>query len=204
MTTTDTRAALDAAIDANTAAAIADAGALGAPETWKAAVAAAGALDRAIAAHVEAEVARRLAVAPEVEEAIVAARAAAFDMGMINGSETWQAMEQTRDRADCTGADLRAAIAADKARAVEAAHEGMRRVYADRMLVRDREAMEALAALDEERSSRPTPDEARRLVEDLDTAAFEWGAVARSDLRVQHDAVAAARAALLRALGVEA
>lgn len=62
------------------------------------------ALHRAITAHVEAEVARRLAAAPDVEAAIVDYALAA--QGDFDTSEERDA--------------LRAAIAADKARAVEA------------------------------------------------------------------------------------
>lgn len=134
------------------------------------------AIGRAITAHVEAEVARRLAAAPEVEAAIVDyAHAAQSDF------------DTHAERAD-----LRAAIAADKARAVEA---------------------ESIAAIDEFRRiltaprppgvpcpackvARLTPDEARRLVDAFVRAV--------SPARYDKDTALTARTALLRALGVEA
>lgn len=159
-------------------------------------------LDRAITAHVEAEVARRLAAAPDVEVAIVDYALAA--QGDFDTSEERDA--------------LRAAIAADKARAVEAAIEGTGRAeqFADaichRVGARDSgcggQTVEAgtarlyadaakriddLVARDE---ARPTPDEARRLVDAFVRAV--------SPARYDKDTALTARAALLRALGVEA
>lgn len=132
--THDTAAALEAAIDAH------GANASGAR----------AALHRAITAHVEAEVARRLAVAPDVEAAIGDLRANAHThaVGAL----------AMADVDECHAA-LLAAIAADKARAVEA---------------------ESIAAIDEFRRiltapraagvpcpvckvARPTPDEARSI-----------------------------------------
>ena len=70
MTTNNTRAALDAAIDAWGAAEIYAANGGYERADVEVANAKRANLDRAIAAHVEAEVARRLAAAPEVEEAL--------------------------------------------------------------------------------------------------------------------------------------
>jgi len=181
MTTTDTRAALEAAIDAYATAAIANAGAA-LTDAW--AAIAWAAISSAITAHVAAEVARALACAPGVEEAI-AQIVVCTDLMDNAGSA------RARDA-------LRAAIAADKARAVEA---GISSAFSKLL------------------PGRPTPDEARRLVEahhlDLlsiaDTVASLHGApgpglrghcVAQADkLRL---AAGTARTALLRALGVEA
>ncbi len=167
MTPTDTRAALDAAIlEIEHAASDLDPSAPVTP-AWRRVQRALDAIAPAIAAHVEAEVARRLAAAPEVEVEIDSLRP------YLTGGATLDY--------------LLAAIAADKARAVEAA--------------------------------RPTPDEARRLVEahrlDLlsiaDTVAALHGSIgpglrghcvsAADKLRA---AAGASGTALLRALGVEA
>ena len=67
------------------------------------------AIDRAITAHVEAEVARALEAAPEVEAAI--------------GSVTCRRCDHDDPLGDSVSDALRAAIAADKARAVAAAIE---------------------------------------------------------------------------------
>ncbi len=143
MTTTDTRAALEDAIRYAAGDFIREGDER--------------AIDRAITAHVEAEVARRLAAAPDVEAAI----------GDL--STEFCISSYALD-------PLLAAIAADKARAVEAA--------------------------------RPTPDEARRLVEALRLAAAEVAATGCMHASgPDEDSVRAeivAEAALLRALGVEA
>ena len=134
-TDTDTAAALEAAIDAIACRRCDSDDPIGSTDR--------SALHRAITAHVEAEVARRLAVAPDVEAAIVDYALAA--QGDFDTHEEREA--------------LRAAIAADKARAVEA---------------------ESIAAIDEFRRiltapraagvpcpvckvARPTPDEARSI-----------------------------------------
>lgn len=119
--THDTAAALWSAIDAYGCDA-ASHGALGKDATTRAAI------DRAITAHVEAEVARRLAAAPDVEVAI--------------GSVTCRRCDHDDPLGDSVSDALRAAIAADKARAVE--------------------------------SARPTPDEARRLVEAFEQVCDMW------------------------------
>lgn len=135
-------------------------------------------LDRAITAHVEAEVARRLAAAPEVEAAIGDLRANAHTHAV--GALAMADVEECH-------AALLAAIAADKARAVEAAE--------DAAFIRGRDAVRkypegwGLVA-------RPTPDEARRLVDAFVRAV--------SPARYDKDTALTARAALLRALGVEA
>ena len=129
--THDTAAALWSAIDAYGCDA-ASHGALGKDATTRAAI------DRAIAAHVAAEVARALEAAPEVEAAIV---------------DYAHAVQSDFDAHDERNA-LRAAIAADKARAVEAAE--------DAAFIRGRDAVRhnpdgwGLIA-------RPTPDEARSI-----------------------------------------
>lgn len=196
MRDTDTRAALDAAlIEWGTAVARGS----GSAEARTA-------LDRAIAAHVEAEVARALEAAPEVEAAI--------------GSVTCRRCDHDDPLGDSVSDALRAAIAADKARAVAAAIEGTGRAeqFADaichRVGARDSgcggQTVEAgtarlyadaakriddLVARDE---ARPTPDEARRLLDEYDRATRH------SYVTGGPERLRAARAALLRALGVEA
>ena len=141
-TDTDTAAALEAAIDAIACRRCDSDDPIGSTDR--------SALHRAITAHVEAEVARRLAVAPDVEAAIGDLRANAHThaVGAL----------AMADVDECHAA-LLAAIAADKARAVEA---------------------ESIAAIDEFRRiltapraagvpcpvckvARPTPDEARSI-----------------------------------------
>jgi hypothetical protein len=164
--THDTAAALWSAIDAYGCDA-ASHGALGKDATTRAAI------DRAIAAHVAAEVARALEAAPEVEAAIV---------------DYAHAVQSDFDAHDERNA-LRAAIAADKARAVEAAE--------DAAFIRGRDAVRhnpdgwGLIA-------RPTPDEARRLLDEYDRASRH------SYVTGGPEHLRAARTALLRALGVEA
>ena len=160
MTTTDTRAALDAAVDAlivRRADAIA-----GANDDLPAERAARKAIDRAITAHVAAEVARALAAAPGVEEAI----ALVCHDHSGGGRECDCKIATVYDK-------LRAAIAADRARAVAEA--------------------------------RPTPDEARRLVDAYDSAIrVAERAVTSGAINGDHTTrQVTARAALLRALGVE-
>ena len=196
-TDTDTAAALEAAIDAHKHDIIDHA-----------------ALHRAITAHVEAEVARRLAAAPDVEAAIVR-----YGVQAAGGADV------TSDKAA-----LRAAIAADKARAVEA--EATRREaeifgLRARLAIVAEIADEAIASASEapdcheqvqdyrermrkwrmSKPARPTPDEARRLVEEAIGAGMalachgDWSDEQRAVDRAHADS---ARAALLRALGVEA
>jgi len=121
------------------------------------------ALDHAIAALVTVEVARALEAAPEVEDALDAYANAG--PGRYNIAATRQDAEEVRT----AWQNALAAIAADKARAVKAARDGMYRVCA-----RDRAAMEALAALDEVRADRPTRNEARQLVEAFEQACDMW------------------------------
>ncbi len=204
MTTTDTRAALDAvlaAIDNETH----DGRAVSLSDHAD--------LRRAITAHVEAEVARRLAVAPDVEQWLggIASRA-------LRGCGDNDARADRLAQADA----LRAAIAADKARAVAEATDGAVRAerFADTVCslvgARDHgrggqtvdagtarlyaDAVVRIGAIIARDKARPTPDEARRLVEALETAAFEWG-MRRNNY--ERDVTATARTALLRALGVE-
>jgi len=168
--THDTAAALWSAIDAYGCDA-ASHGALGKDATTRAAI------DRAIAAHVAAEVARALEAAPEVEAAIV---------------DYAHAVQSDFDAHDERNA-LRAAFAADKARAVEAAEDAAE----DAAFIRGRDAVRhnpdgwGLIA-------RPTPDEARRLLDEYDRATRHSYVTGGPEL------LRAARAALLRALGVEA
>ena len=216
-TDTDTAAALEAAIDAIACRRCDHDDPIGSTDR--------SALHRAITAHIEAEVARRLAAAPDVEAAIVDyAHAAQSDFDTHEEREA-----------------LRAAIAADKARAVEA--EATRRdaeIFGlrARLAIVAEIADEAIASASEapdcheqvqdyrermrkwrmSKPARPTPDEARRLIEALhldllataDTVAALHGAVG-TGLR-SHCVAAAdklrltatdARTALLRALGVE-
>ena len=175
-TDTDTAEALEAAIDAIACRRCDHDDPIGSTDR--------AALHRAITAHLEAEVARRLAAAPEVEESI-AQIVVCTDLMDNAGSA------RARD-------NLRAAIAADKARAVEATE--------DAAFIRGRDAVRkcpdgwGLIA-------RPAPDEARRLVDDAMQAA--WGLNRPSgqspDRReAARERATAARTALLRALGVEA
>ena len=194
MTDTDTRAALDAAID-----------------EWirlrglsyltggaQAAQTARGQVDRAITAHVEAEVARRLAVADSV------------DAGPDGLAEVEAEQVASIER-------LRAAIAADRERAVaeatDGAVQGERFAAAICRLVGAREtgaggqtvdactaSLYANAAKRIDRmiardKARPTPDEARRLVDAYGCDAAMHGALG---------ATGDTRTALLRALGVQA
>ena len=178
MTTTDTRAAIDAAIDAlivRRADAIA-----GANDDLPAERAARKAIDRAITAHVAAELARRLACAPGVGEAIFMAVEASKSVGFARGSNE-----------DCS----------DALRALDAALSILRTAIAED---RDRAVVEA----------RPTPDEARRLVDAFGAVVDRIAGFAddppanRDHYNTQMDRLIAdhkaARAALLRALGVEA
>jgi len=196
--THDTAAALWSAIDAYGCDA-ASHGALGKDATTRAAI------DRAITAHVASEVARRLAGAPDVEAAIVDYALAA--QGDFDTSEERDA--------------LRAAIAADKARAVEA--EATRRdaeIFGlrARLAIVAEIAEEAISSASEapdcheqvqdyrermrkwrmSKPARPTPDEARRLLDEYDRATRH------SYVTGGPEHLRAARAALLRALGVEA
>ncbi|MBP6849891.1 MAG: hypothetical protein KA201_39390 [Kofleriaceae bacterium] len=182
-------------------------------------------IDRAITSHVAAEVARALACAPEVEEAIGDVTVAWWDEAIRQcGRKEGFVIDEPDDRTT-SGIALRAAIAADKARAVDCDAIALAADLIGRHLAPTSSvAREAVAKLDailkgERAAGRPTPDEARRLVEahhlDLlsiaDTVASLHGApgpglrghcVAQADkLRL---AAGAARAALLRALGVEA
>ena len=212
MTTThDTAAVLEAAIDAYGNATAREAENAGAR----------AALLAAITAHVEAEVARRLAAAPDVEQQIDLLRRASYTGSMVGMGPG--GVRETIDR-------LRAAIAADKARAVEA--EATRRdaeIFGlrARLAIVTEIAEEAISSASEapdcheqvqdyrermrkwrmSKPARPTPDEARRLVEEAIGAGMalachgDWSDEQRAVDRAHADS---ARAALLRALGVEA
>ena len=191
MTTTDTRAALDAAIlkyggDAATS------------YEFHARPPDDRDLNAAITAHVEAEVTRRLAAAPGVETALAAYGAAVYDLGyVLHRPDRDAVLRPIKDAAEAT---LRAAIAADRERAVEAAEHAA--------FIRCRDAVRAhpdgwgLIA-------RPTPDEARRLVGEFAGAhgamvahlAGMIGPESGEDVAARTES---ARTALLRALGVEA
>ena len=103
MTTTDTRAAIHAAIRDLF---------LGSSTPAVARVT----IDAAITAHVEAEVARRLAAAPGVETALAAYGAAVYELGyVLHRPDRDAVLRPVKDTAEAT---LRAAIAADRERAV--------------------------------------------------------------------------------------
>ncbi len=185
-------------------------------------------IDRAITAHVAAEVARALACADSVDEAIEAFDETSAAYGAAKRGFDLAARERAAAAQVASIDRLRAAITADKAQAVEAAtahmrpmvsreqaahlvarfeesigHELRRRIDGDRKALIDAltggENAPARPTIDP--AIRPTPDEARRLVEALENAAFEWGMRRNNDER---DVTAAARTAILRALGVEA
>jgi hypothetical protein len=173
MTAIDTRAELDAAIDAH------GANVSGARRY----------LNAAIDNHVAAEVARALAAAPGVEEAIGDVTVAWWDEAIRQcGRKEGFVIDEPDDRTT-SGVALRAAIAADKARAVEA---GISSAFAKLL------------------PGRPTPDEARRLVAEFAGAHGAWmahlfgAAEMVSATGDCEERTAAARTALLRALGVEA
>ena len=167
------------------------------------------ALHRAITAHVEAEVARRLAAAPDVEQQIDLLRRASYTGSMVGMGPG--GVRETIDR-------LRAAIAADKARAVaDARRVGFKAGSAERSSVHDaigvspQEAARAAMAHGVPcptcgSEARPTPDEAHRMINELIGATAIIGNGLDDDpgtvvaKRIAKDA----RAALLRALGVEA
>ena len=205
MTTTNTRAALDAAIDKFARAAIDDANALGAPDEFAAAKAAWAAISPAITAHVEAEVTRRLAAAPSVDEAI-----RRYGVQAAGGADTTAAE-----------ASLRAAIAAERERvpvgaplgavvdavlwAVAQCHDGSD-LWAHMKRDPDAFRREVARVLSGKIRNSPTPDEARRLVDAYDTAIrLAERAVTSGTITGDHTMrQVAARTALLRALGVEA
>ena len=142
MTTTDTRAALEAAIDAYATAAIANAGAA-LTDAW--AAIAWAAISSAITAHVAAEVARALACAPEVEEAIGDVTVAWWDEAIRQcGRKEGFVIDEPDDRTT-SGVALRAAIAADKARAVAEVRAAVVGEAADRIV--DAIAAEAARSL---------------------------------------------------------
>ena len=220
MTTTDTRAALDAAIlkyggDAATS------------YEFHARPPDDRDLNAAITAHVEAEVARRLAVAPSVEEAIEAHGDACYERGHVHAGGLPDDSVRSIDR-DAAEATLRAAIAADRERAVaeatDGAVQGERFAAAICRLVGAREtgtggqtvdactaSLYADAAKRIDRmiardKARPTPDEARRMINELigSMAVVGNGLDDSPGVVVAKRIAADARAALLRALGVEA
>jgi hypothetical protein len=208
MTATDTRAALDAAI-------LKYGGDAAESYEFHARPPGDRDLNAAITAHVAAEVARALACAPDVEQWIggIVSRA-------LRGCSDNGARADLMREADA----LRAAIAADKSRAVEAStrytrpavsaesaaqlvarfeestgHEMRRRIDGDRKALID-----ALTG-GEDAPARPTPAEARRLVEVFRASVAAHAQAVALDPDYATDAgEPAARAALLRALGVEA
>ena len=252
MTTTDTRAALDAAIRTFGLGAYSP-GEPSAPDSLAAAqiwieieaYGHAAPLRAAITAHVEAEVARRLAVAPIVEEAIEAHGDACYERGHVHAGGLPDDSVRSIDR-DAAEATLRAAIAADRERAVLGAR--LSRVAALRLVdahgdsirrterassrigttnagepVTEQMVTEQInaraAVIDaltggEDAPARPTPDEARRLVDEYGNACCAALPAIEAGARGDGDAIDAmtavidrgnkARTALLRALGVEA
>jgi hypothetical protein len=245
---TDTAAALWSAIDAYGCDAALH-GALGRDATTR------EALDRAITAHVEAEVARRLAPNLElwrwkchdetIEKAIerlvrerneYAEKLCERNVALVMAPDVEAAIAkygvQAAGGADTTAAEtaLRAAFAADKARAVEAGSRVDVRLLRDALRYvtawgcvpggseewkarnQDRVEDELRAAIKRgldggDAQARPTPDEARRLVEEAIGAGMalachgDWSDEQRAVDRAHADS---ARTALLRALGVEA
>lgn len=170
-------------------------------------------IDAAITAHVEAEVARRLAVAPSVEEAIRAhdeaaqAEGAALALHRLptGGDETYAAYTRAVEATEDAWSDLDHAIAADRERAVCEATKpritsttGVVPVVADaegRMLGGRREGRDTI--YDQVKmlvgaKARLAPDEARRLVDAYGCDAAMHGALG---------ATGDTRTALLRALG---
>lgn len=147
----------------------------------------------AIAAHVEAEVARRLAAAPGVEEAIFRHDDATYWRGYRHGGGKVPPDWEDVPRDDFT---LRAAIAADRARAVAEATDGAVRAerFADTVCslvgARDHgrggqtvdagtarmyaDAVVRIGAIIARDKTRPTPDEARRLVEAFEQVCDMW------------------------------
>ena len=188
-------------------------------------------LKAAITAHVEAEVARRLAAAPDVEAAIVRHDDDTYWRGYRHGGGKVPPDWEDVPRDDHA---LRVAIAADRARAVEAVGRVDVRLLRDALRYvtawgcvpggseewkarnQDRVEDELRAAIRRgldggDVPARPTSDEARRLVDALEEAAQrrwmcndEDGPAAVALLRRLAADCDAARAALLRALGVEA
>ena len=173
-TTHDTSAALEAAIDAIACRRCDHDDPIGSTDR--------SALHRAITAHVEAEVARRLAAAPDVEAAIVRHDDDTYWRGYRHGGGKVPPDWEDVPRDDHA---LRVAIAADKARAVEAAIEGTGRAeqFADaichRVGARDSgcggqtveagtarlyaDAAKRIDDLIARDKARPTPDEARSI-----------------------------------------
>ena len=220
-TDTDTAAALEAAIDAIACRRCDSDDPIGSTDR--------SALHRAITAHVEAEVARRLAPNLElwrwkchdetIEQAIerlvrerneYAEKLCERNVALVMAPDVEAAIAQIvacTDLMDNAGSArareaLRAAIAADRARAVEA--EATRR---DAEIFGLRARLAIVAEIAEEAiSSAPTPDEARRLVEEAIGAGMalachgDWSDEQRAVDRAHADS---ARTALLRALGVE-
>ena len=221
--THDTSAALEAAIDAIACRRCDHDDPIGSTDR--------SALHRAITAHVEAEVARRLAAAPDVEAAIVRHDDDTYWRGYRHGGGKVPPDWEDVPRDDHA---LRVAIAADKARAVEAVGRVDVRLLRDALRYvtawgcvpggseewkarnQDRVEDELRAAIRRgldggDVPARPTSDEARRLVDALEEAAQrrwmcndEDGPAAVALLRRLAADCDAARAALLRALGVEA
>ncbi len=216
MTDTDTRAALDAAID-----------------DWRrlrgltyltggaqAAQAARDRVDRAITAHVEAEVTRRLACAPSVETALAAYGTAVYELGyVLHRPDRDAVLRPVKDTAEAT---LRAAIAADRERAVAAGRVEVQLLrdalrYVDAWGCVPGSGTEWLAKNNDRvadglrgalagSKARPTPDEARRMINELiGSMAVVGNGLDDSPGAVVAKRIAAdARTALLRALGVEA
>jgi len=187
-TDTDTAEALEAAIDAIACRRCDHDDPIGSTDR--------SALHRAITAHVEAEVARRLEAAPGVEAAIDNLRRVDRQSYASGGVESvWPARKA-----------LLAAIAADRARAVAEAVDLDAIALAADLIGRHlaptsdvaRGAVARLEAMLAGKPARPTPDEARRLLDEYDRATRH------SYVTGGPEHLRAARAALLRALGVEA
>ena len=152
-------------------------------------------LDAAISAHVAAEVARALEAAPDVEEAIV--KLASSEVIADRPGESADVVAAELEACAARTA-LRAAIAADRARAV-----------AEACSVKSA----ACPQMIEWQKARPTPDEARRMVDAFGAVVDRIAGFAddppanRDHYNTQMDRLIAdhkaARDAILRALGVE-
>ena len=174
-------------------------------------------IDRAITSHVAAEVARALACAGSVDEVIEAFDETSAAYGAAKRGFDLAARERAAAAQVASIDRLRAAIAADKARAVAGATDGAERAerFADTVCslvgARDHgcggqtvdagtarlyaDAVVRIGAIIARDKARPTPDEARRLVDEFERLASIDEAYDQRDV---------ARDALLRALGVEA
>ena len=123
-----------------------------------------------ITAHVEAEVARRLAAAPGVEDAIWAHNATAVTLGQASLMFADADLDGHRVRRDTSAASPRAAIAADKARAVDDARS---RAVADFIDTHAKRRCEAAGEV-WDRDSEEAEEWASDIHDMLNTASATW------------------------------